>query len=540
MKSMSVFIGGCLAAASVVGAVDPAPIVSVSLYKNGNAFLTRKITPEKGVATVEIPACLPSYGTFWHTAKAPVKVSTVSEPGTVRVTFRADPQMGTLIAEAEKNPDRVVTFMAPWEGEPEKASPSTLFTVTGECVSREVQYGIRLASGSMVKIDTTLIVASTGLDDPATGKALASRYWKFEGSDEPFGIQYLTGGATWAPSYLLVFGKDGKADLLMNAEIRNEIADWQDVDVSLISGFPSIQYADSRALIGGLELAQFVQGVGGAESGAVLRKARGGMMGQGMMMNYAPACVEDACLGEAKSAAYQAVGMSDGAGTDIHYRPIGKLSLKKGETVALPLGSKTTDYKRIVDWNIADRRDYWGRLSRNDDSAEGQVLWDSVKFNNPFEFPLTTGAIEIVEDGRIVGQAQCAWTNPGDETLVKITKALSVKGRCEEEGDGKGARSKISSLAADERFHYDDHDYRKETITAKIRVQNFRKEVASLNVKKVFSGELVESDLKPTKTRNLPVRDGRVNVERELTWEFDLQPGETKEIKVVYWLWVRM
>jgi len=536
MKSMSIFVGGCLAVISAVGAVDPAPIVSVSLYKNGNAFLTRKVTPKNGVATVEIPACLPSYGTFWHTANAPVRVTTVTEPRMARVTFRADPQMGALIAEAEKGPDRVVTIMAPREDEARKACPGALFTVTGECVSRELQElecRIRLASGSLVKIDAALIVASSGLDDPATGNARASRFWKFEGSGEPFGIQYLTGGAAWAPSYLLVFGRDGKADLLMNAEIRNEIADWKDVDVSLISGFPSIQYADSKSLIGGLDLPQFIQG-------PVFRDVLVGKMAKGMRMNYAPECAEDACLGGAKSAAYQAVGMSDGAGSDIHYRPIGKLSLKKGETVALPLGSKTTDYKRIVDWNIADRRDYWGRLTRNDDSAEGQVLWDSVKFNNPFEFPLTTGAIEIVEDGRIVGQAQCAWTNPGDETLVKITKALSVKGRCEEESDGKGVRSKISSLAADERFHYDDHDYRKETITAKIRVQNFRKEVASLNVKKVFSGELVESDLKPTKTRNLPVHDGRVNVERELVWEFDLQPGETKEIKVVYWLWVRM
>jgi len=539
MKSSIVLVGGCLAAVSSIGAVDPAPIVSVNLYKNGNAFLTRRLTPEKGVSTVEIPACLPSYGTFWHTANAPVTVTTASEPKTVRVTFRADPQIGALIAEAEKNPGLTVTAVVARGDVPGKGAPDALFTVKGECLDspsweEQPKYRIRFASGSTVTVGKSLVVASAGLEDPATGARRPSRFWKFEGCEEPFGIQYLTGGATWAPSYLLTFGKDGKADLLMNAEIRNEIADWKDVDVSLISGFPSIQYANSRALIGGLELSQFVQGIFGAEGGA--RRAPVGMMAQNMMMSYAPAVFD----GGVKPAAYQAAGMSNGAGADIHYRPIGKLTLKKGETVALPLGAKTTEYKRIVDWEIVDRRDYWGRLTRNDGSDNEQELWDSVKFSNPFDFPLTTGAIEIAEEGRIVGQAQCAWTNPGDETLVKITKALSVKGRCDEESDGKGVRSKISSLAADERFRYNDADFRKETITAKIRVQNFRKETAAMNVKKVFSGELVESDLKPTKTRNLPVHDGRVNVERELAWEFDLKPGETKEIKVVYWLWVRM
>ena len=101
-------------------------------------------------------------------------------------------------------------------------------------------------------------------------------------------------------------------------------------------------------------------------------------------------------------------------------------------------------------------------------------------------------------------------------------------------------RSKIASLAPDERFRYNGQDYRKEEIVAKISVQNFRREPALMSIKKVFSGELVESDFEPAKMRNLPVRDGRVNVERELVWEFDLMPGETKEIKIVYWLWVMM
>ncbi|MBP5285562.1 MAG: DUF4139 domain-containing protein [Kiritimatiellae bacterium] len=535
MKRMLALACGGIAATTAFGAPDPAPIVSAGLFKNGNVVLVRRITPENGVATVEIPECLPAYGTFWHASQTPVKVTTVREPVKVEVVFRADSRIGALLADAEKNPDRTVTVSAL----PGETPSDAFFTVEGECLESRLQESlrIRLASGSVVAVDKSLVVSSKGLEDPETGAERKSRYWRFEGGEEPFLVGYLTKGAAWAPSYLLRLGRDDRAVLLMSAEIRNEIADWQDVDVSLISGFPSILYAGANALIGDRQIGEFAQEIGQTESGGAgrfLAKARAGALSQ--VASFIP--------GEFKAgaslAAYGAEGLEAGSGSDVHYRPVGRLSLGKDATVMLPLGAKETDVKRIVDWHIGDSRNIWGQPERNVENGQEQELWDSVKFKNPFDFPLSTGAIEIAEDGRIVGQAQCKWTNPGDETLTRITKALSVKGWYDEESDGKGVRSKIESLAPGERFRYNGSDYRKEEVTAKIRVRNFRKDPATLNVKKVFSGELVESDFDPAKTRNLPARDGRANVERELVWEFDLMPGETKEIKIVYWLWVMM
>ena len=148
--------------------------------------------------------------------------------------------------------------------------------------------------------------------------------------------------------------------------------------------------------------------------------------------------------------------------------------------------------------------------------------------------------MEIVEEGRILGQNICAWTNPGDETIVKVTKALSVKGVYEERGDGKAVSEKISSLGADERFVFDGDHYRKEIVTATMKLANFRKDAAKLRVKKTFSGELVESDVKPTRCHDLPPEDSRVNSVHELTWEFELKAGESRDVSFTYWLWVRM
>ena len=67
-----------VAAAEVSAAavpLDPAPIVSVGLYKNGMAVVTRRITPgEDGVSFVDANA-RPAYGSFWLVSGGGVSVS---------------------------------------------------------------------------------------------------------------------------------------------------------------------------------------------------------------------------------------------------------------------------------------------------------------------------------------------------------------------------------------------------------------------------------------------------------------------------------
>ncbi|MBQ9430144.1 MAG: DUF4139 domain-containing protein [Kiritimatiellae bacterium] len=553
--------------------LDPAPVVSVGLYKNGLAVVTRQITPDKkGVSRVD-GACRPAYGTFWHSADKPVTV-TSSKADLLRdtdgqsvlsswtdtyagreasVTFRAAPTLSATIAAAEKNGGvRLKTFSI--------GEKDDLFTLNGTVsaihdarkppetpVRRYYAYqepiqqapstdlSLRLATGSLVVIPDVNVVAVAAKDGVACGIERQASVLKFEGAMKPYAVQYLTQGAAWTPAYRLDL-KDDRGTVTMTADLRNEIMDWDEAEVSLISGFPNLLYAGVQSLLGwDMSFNRYRDAVNAAENadpwaigGA---RMRSGVMAQSVMMNSA------AADGFEVSPAAFAVNES-GAGSDIHYRSIGKVTLKKGETRSVPLGAGESEIKRIVDWDVGDSRDEYGRNRKNDNEQGVAILWDAVRFTNPFSFPMTTAPIEVTEAGRILGQAKSTWTNPGDTTLVKITKALSVKGSYSETGDGKTISSKISSLKADERFNYQSRDYRKEVVSGTFIVQNFRKVPASLIVKKTISGEIVETSIAPTKNRALPAQDWRVNLERALTWEFELQPGEKREFTLTYWLWV--
>ena len=568
---MVVFSVAALAAEPVRDSeVDAAPVVSVGLFKNGFALVTRRVTPNAdGIAWVR-PAGQPSYGTFWYSSTDPLRIT--SEVIRLRredapkfsewtewaetfggrnaeVTFRAAAALSATLEAAARSAGcrvRVCSYaeetifslsgyVLPPAAE-RRAQPRPSNQMWGAryaspiSVAEKESLTLRLASGSTVVIPSDNIVAVQTKE----GEAIPTPVWKFEGSTRPFTIQYLTSGAMWTPSYRLDLS-GGKGQLTMGTELRNEIVDWKEVEVSLISGFPNIRYADVPSLLGaGVKLNQYRDMVTYAEDGSSdpwSQRRRRGVMGQSVMLNSAGESDFDVA-----TSGYAATAI--GSGSDIHYRSIGKVSLAQNSVCSIPLGSGETEVKRIVDWDVNDTRDQDGRFQSNPDGGKGAVLWDAVRFRNSFSFPMTTAPIEVTENGRILGQTRSDWTNPGDIARVRITHALSVKGSYAETGDGKTISSKIASLQQGERFDFDHRHYRKEIVAGKFTVQNFRAESASLTIRKTISGEIIETSIQPTKNVTPPPTDNRVNLVRQLTWEFDLNPGEKREFTLTYWLWV--
>ena len=68
-------VAAAIEASAAAVTLDPAPVVSVGLYKNGMAVVTRRITPgEDGVSFVDANA-RPAYGSFWLVSGGGVSVS---------------------------------------------------------------------------------------------------------------------------------------------------------------------------------------------------------------------------------------------------------------------------------------------------------------------------------------------------------------------------------------------------------------------------------------------------------------------------------
>lgn len=325
---------------------------------------------------------------------------------------------------------------------------------------------------------------------------------------------YLSKGLAWMPSYHIDLTDPEKLRIRHSAVIRNEMTDLANTELQLISGFPNIRFGSvDSPLWPGTSLSSFFQQVNQSNSAnnnltITSNRIDYSVFSQNLSSSGGGAPIPD--LPEVGNA-------SD----DIHYEGLGTRNLKAGETLSLDVTEASADYERVVEWVVPDPRDERGRYS----SAGNPVneAWDAISFTNPFNAPMTTAATTIIEDGMFRGQSQTGWVSPGQETCIKITRALSIHTRSsetEEEGERKIV-------------YIGGNDYRRTTVKGRLSLRNFRAEDAIVTIRCEFSGELLETDGDPEKSLRLEGTTS-VNPRRQLDWKITLPAGEEKELTYRY------
>ena len=133
----------------------------------------------------------------------------------------------------------------------------------------------------------------------------------------------------------------------------------------------------------------------------------------------------------------------------------------------------------------------------------------------------------MTANGRFNGQRTSYWVNAGEETVLRVEKALSVRTRAIEteqpNKDGGGW----------EAVWVGGRQYRKATVTGELAVANHRKETVPVVIRRRFSGDLVQAEGAPKAALR---EEGVYSVNRrnELLWTLSLQPGEERKLRYTY------
>jgi hypothetical protein len=188
------------------------------------------------------------------------------------------------------------------------------------------------------------------------------------------------------------------------------------------------------------------------------------------------------------------------------------------------VGKGKSEYERIVEWLVPDTRNIYGQL---DARETGDDVWDALKFKNPLPFPMTTGPATVTASGRFNGQRTSYWVNAGEETVLHVEKALSVRTRSIENEQLKENGSSRDLIWVGGR------QYRRTTVEGELAVGNHRKESIALVIRRRFSGELIQAEGTPKQTLR---EEGvySVNKRQELLWTLALKGGEERKLKYSY------
>lgn len=532
---LSLLCSGVTALAAAVEPIVPAPITGLTLFKNGLAVVERAAKPGPGPFIVD-EEIEPLHGTLWFSPADGLTVARVNRKLSTPNyhpfnNFTATYENCRVTVELQSYGPQPAQTLTGTVVNPVKARPPKRFGNPQEQIYIQPFLTLKLDSGELVTFQTGRLASIQAASIRETLE-VERPVWLFNSRIKtagPMYINYLTRGVTWAPSYRIALGPEAKLQIDQSAVISNELTDLKDVNVNLVSGFPNIRCADvTSPMSTKFDLNTFFNqlsgGMGVRESSMMMNQAR---------MDYAPV------LMKAKAAGVSPLPES-GTTEDIQITPAGKVTLAAGDALYLPLASAEASYERLVEWNIPDNRNEYGRpLNRDSQTASGE-LWDAVRFKNPFERAITSSPIEIVDGNKVLGQSETGWVNPGESTVVKITKALTVVGKAVEyEAAGVPKSDSSMKRVNEERIVLAGYTYRKPEVIGELTLKNYRQTNAKVLVNLEFSGELISADGNPK--RSMPERGiYSVNQRNRLEWEVELKPGEELKLNYKYSVLVRL
>lgn len=518
-------------------------IVSVGMFKNGLALVKRTVSiPAPGTyALSDVPD--PVHGTFWIESDAKVEtrvtIREFQEPGRgeslyeelagrkVIIHFRdgrIQPASGTVVspkADGEKKWDRAYeNFSRWWYGSSSRPSGRNLS-------DKQPRYLVMETERGRIYVEPSMIAYAQAEGEPAKvtrrRPVLLFNVTAMKEKPATILVTYLTKGMAWAPSYRVDISDPKELRIEQKAVIKNELEDIDGVELSLITGFPSVRFGHVTSPLSlRTPWTEFFRQL---RTDPSTDRGRGwAVTGQAVMNVAAPG-----------SGPIDLSAIPKGEGPDIYYHPIGPQTLAEGDSLALSVALGQASYERIVEWIVPDTRKVNGRYidereMRRDPKKYRDAAWDSVRFRNPLDFPMTTGPAMIVANGKFLGQSMSYFVNKGEQTMLHITKALSIRTRAtEHEEPVAGNRETI---------YWGGQTFRKVPVKGELLVSNHRAETVTLVIRRRFSGELLEADGDP---RCVLREEGvySVNKRNELIWTFELKPGKEKKLAYRYSVLVR-
>ena len=374
-------------------------IESVALFKNGLVIVRMSdVIPESG--TLEMDEWLdPVHGTFWVDSEKPVTakmemresqapLATVSQGELLqnlsgkKVTLHLseDTITGEIIGEAPEQQKEWGRNDAALNGQPGWSSALPLRGFAGtQAAGVPAMIFLKTDDGKTLAIQPAQIQRVEFAEMPKIERKRPVVTLSSAGAGK-IAVQYLTRGLSWAPSYRIDLSDAKRLSIIQAAAIRNELSDLKEVEIRLISGFPSVRFGTvDSPLSANSTWESFFAGLSrSAGSGGGLSNGfDNGMMQQGMVMGNFATNQRLADLGPA----------DEGESVDLHYQSIGKHSLATGEALSVEVAEAGAEYERVVQWNIPDTRSPNGRYIEEHERQRSpekfdEKPWDAIVFKN--------------------------------------------------------------------------------------------------------------------------------------------------------------
>ncbi len=485
----------------------------ISLFKNSTCLISKEgqLKSKDGKFVLPVPTTA-LYGTYWiGSAKENMLKSVIFKSDTLKTSTKAKYIDQLIRANIGKD---AVLILQTGDKTEKSLSGKILGYIPESGLVRIKDENNKTTFISYTKIE--YISFTTDNSEYISDSITRTATLKFEKNSESVAIQeyYLQQGMTWIPSYFLKLQNDKEARLEMKATIENYAENINDVETEVVVGSPQLYYGllldpisyDYMAQPTSNTRTQFDRNDNYMLSNAMQQvQTTGGYAAS----EQAPAYFE---------ANYETEGEKN---NDLYYYNLGKISLPKNSKGIFPVFSSVLGYKDIYKADITDKVNFASTMycNNNEDYCD---VFHSIELKNSTNFPFTTAPVMVLTDkGQFMAQDQFKYTPTGAVSIIKLSKAIDVVMKNNEEEVSRAENFKKIGKTT----------YHKVLLKGTITIENLQPKQVIIDVVKHVNGTVTNDGngkVKKQKTYN------SVNSYSDLNWQITLNTGEKKTIVYEY------
>jgi len=489
------------------------PMKKISLFKNSTCLVSKegqlKSKDDKFVLPIPSTAL---YGTYWlGSAKENMLKSVVFKSDTLKTQTKAKYIAQLIRANVGKD---AILILQTGEKTEKNISGKILSYIPESGLIKIKDDNSKITFISYLKVE--YVTFSTDNSEYTNDSIARTATLKFEKNSESVSLQeyYLQQGMTWIPSYFLKLQNDKEAHLEMKATIENYAENINDVETEVVVGSPQLYYGllldpisyDYMAQPTSTTRTQFDRNDNYMLSNAMQQVQTTGGYAAG---DQAPAYFE---------ANYETEGEKN---NDLYYYNLGKISLPKNSKGIFPVFSSVLGYKDIYKADISDKVNFASTMycNNNDDYCD---VFHSIELKNSTNFPFTTAPVMVLTDkGQFMAQDQFKYTPTGAVSIIKLSKAIDVVMKNNEEEVSRVENFKKIGKTT----------YHKVLLKGTITIENLQPKQVIIDIVKHVNGNVTNdgaSKVKKQKSYN------SVNAYSSLSWQVTLNSGEKKTLSYEY------
>jgi hypothetical protein len=325
----------------------------------------------------------------------------------------------------------------------------TLTTVSGSNFILRTEDGDVLLPVAQIRSLQVKEMATTLGKTLTTAKKTKRLSFKLEGPDkkQTLSIMYFRPGIRWIPTYRVSLAEEKGnkgATSSLQAELLNEAEDLDDVPVDIVVGVPNFRF---RGTPSPLVLEATLRNALAEAAPDLMGNSSNSLSNAMYSQRSAEFRRSQANANAAAQGTVELPGeLTDGGAQDLFVYNLPKLSLGKGERVAVPIFTAETPYRDIYTWEVhATKHDNAAAPSGSAHTSplvlSKNEVWHQVMLTNATNLPWTTGAAMIMQGQQPLAQELLTYTPPKDEVRVPVTVSVDTRGSLTEKETGRELRA---------------------------------------------------------------------------------------------------